>query len=235
MKVGTDGVLLGAWFSVINDTKSDVETKHPSRILDAGTGCGLIALMAAQRTGEGCHIDAIDIDKGCIEDAAANIANSPWRERISLYHTSFDDFVQQSRPALYDRIISNPPYFTASLLPSDSARAEARHTLSLSLRQLVRGAAHLLRPDGLLAVVLPSTASALFLNECHDAGLGLHRRTDLYPFLHAPAKRVLLEMEFGVEEEEVTNRLSRLVIHGASPGEFTPEYRALTGDFYLKF
>lgn len=299
MKVGTDGVLLGAWFDAGGTGASGGAGRQAEagvgegvggpgagsgagaengprdggprsgqtcgslrRILDVGTGSGLIALMAAQRTaGEGGPhapavgqpdsplipqapplIAAIDIDPDCIADAAQNAKNSPWSERITVQHIAFGDLVRLSAPATFDRILSNPPYFSDSLLPPDSGRAGARHTLSLSPRQLARGAARLLAPGGLLAVILPPSEAEIFITECAVAGLYPRRRTEVRAFAHTPPKRVLLEMGFGQSDTQ-TGRLTiheaprsaQEVVHNAAPEEFAPEYRALTRDFYLKF
>lgn len=248
MKVGTDGVLLGAWFDAGSDDGDKV-----GRILDIGSGCGLIALMAAQRTTNNIHIDAIDIDKDCIADAATNIDASPWAGRITLHHIAFDDFARETPAVAYDRIVSNPPYFTDSLLPPDSGRAGARHTVSLALGDLARGAARLLKPNGLLAVILPPEEAGTFIAECGAARLHPRRRTTVHAFAHTPPKRVLLEL--GFDQSTLTQTAShhaatpppqpepspsaakedRLVIHGSAHGTFTAEYQALTRDFYLKF
>lgn len=245
MKVGTDGVLLGAWFDAgsdfwgmaAEDLASGTSAGGLRHILDVGTGCGLIALMAAQRTNDRSVqdglplIDAIDIDAECCADAVQNTKNSPWSRRITVRHIAFDDFVRQSVPATFDRILSNPPYFNDSLLPPDSGRAGARHTLSLSPRQLARGAARLLAPGGLVAVILPPAEAETFISECAATGLHPRRRTEVCAFAHTPPKRVLLEIGFGQSDTQT----SRLTIHGATPEIFTSEYRALTKDFYLKF
>ena len=120
MKVGTDGVLLGAW--------TDVSSSQ--QILDIGTGTGLIALMLAQRNVT-AHITAIDIDEEAIEQAQGNIAASPWKNRIEVMK---QDFCQYSANRLFDTIVSNPPYFNQSLKGPDSQRNTARHTDSLELQ-----------------------------------------------------------------------------------------------------
>ena len=131
MKVGTDGVLLGAW--------CPVEGIH--RVLDVGTGCGVIALMVAQRNSEAV-ITGIDIDEGAIEEAGLNYANSPWSERLTATLADFNDMKDNDR---FDLIVSNPPYFTNGVLPTGDARTTARHTGSLSYRQLIEGASLITR------------------------------------------------------------------------------------------
>lgn len=247
MKVGTDGVLLGAWFDIEMDVPGEEEPDpqvRPHRILDIGTGCGLIALMAAQRVAAGqaantdavvalpaVHVDAIDIDRGCIADAQVNVSKSPWGDAITLWHKSLDEFAQIAPRAAYDRIVSNPPYFSNSLLPPDRGRATARHTFSLSLTQLVSKAAGLLKSGGLLSAILPVSETEQFMAACISAGLCLHRMVEVRPFAGASPKRALLEAGFAPREPQ----RGTLTIHEANHEEYTAEYRSLTKEFYLKF
>ena len=141
MKVGTDGTLLGAWASL----------RSAGTILDIGTGTGLIAIMAAQRSPE-ARITAIDIDADCITQARENVAASPWSDRIEVVHSSLQDF----EPAIrFERIISNPPYFVDSLRSPDAARSTARHTDTLPFAELSQGVSRLLSPTGRFALILP--------------------------------------------------------------------------------
>ena len=145
MKVGTDGVLLGAWCPVEN----------VRRVLDVGTGCGVIALMVAQRNSTAV-IDAIDIDHDAIEEAVLNFERSPWSDRLSATEGDYNDL--QSSGEGYDLIISNPPYFTNGVMPTGDARTTARHTGTLSYPQLLDGATRLLTVAGTLAIITPSDA-----------------------------------------------------------------------------
>ena len=142
MKVGTDGTLIGAWFSA---------NCNNCRILDIGTGTGLIAIMAAQRFSD-AQIIGIDIDSDCIEQARENVAASPWSERISIIHSALQEFTSSKG---FDVIISNPPYFVDSLLSPDDKRSTARHTTSLSFSDLFDGVERLLAQDGTFALILP--------------------------------------------------------------------------------
>ncbi|NJM24894.1 MAG: methyltransferase [Bacteroidia bacterium] len=158
MKVGTDGVLLGAWTEL---------TGSELRILDVGTGSGVIALMLAQRSAANTHIDAIDIDEAGLEEARLNFDRSPWPTRLHVVHTA----VQLYHAERYDLIVSNPPYFINSLRGHDDARNRARHTVSLSYAELIAAAARLLATNGSFNVILPAPAYTQFTDMALAAGL----------------------------------------------------------------
>ncbi len=224
MKVGTDGVLLGAWMRL---DPSDC------RLLDIGTGTGVVALMAAQRTeGYSTRIDAIEIDPSSCRQAAENIAESPWSDRIVLHPASLQEFaLEKSRSALFDHIFSNPPYFSDSLESPDAARNRARHTATLDYETLLRCSADLLHPQGRLSLVLPIQESEKMINLALDKELCITRRTDVRTTVKNAPKRVLLEFS----RANRTPELNELIIEGATPGCYTEAYRNLTRDFYLKF
>ena len=215
MKVGTDGILLGAWAPVANSC----------RVLDIGTGSGLIALMLAQRSVPDCYIDAVELDLDAASQARANVAASPWATRVSIIESAIQDY--QAAP--YDLIVSNPPYFVAGQSFQDPARALARHTGGLDSRALLTACNRLLSQDGQLALVLP-TAMA-------DEILCISVDYDLYGVCYAAvitragkeANRVLLLL--GRE----LNRLERdeIVINSAD-GAHSDRYTQLTHPFYLK-
>lgn len=215
MKVGTDGVLLGAWCPV-TDARS---------VLDVGTGCGVIALMVAQRNASAV-IDAIDIDHDAVEEAQINFANSPWGDRLAAHECDFNRW----DPAVqYDLIVSNPPFFTDSLLPPDDARSLARHTQALSYSQLIEGAARLLSDDGTLALISPTDAEQAIISAAAFASLPARRITRVIPVENAPAKRILWQLS----RRDVPYREESLTI-ARHDGTFTDEYIALTRAFYLK-
>lgn len=218
MKVGTDAVLLGAW----------ADTSFCRNILDIGTGTGIIALMLAQRSQ--ATVEAIDIDKEACVQATENAAASPYTERIKVVHASCADFAASNQQKRYDLIVSNPPYFINSLKCPDNKRTVARHTDTLLLSDLIREAQTLLSPSGRIALVLPyeqleevkALASANHLYIC--------RQTDVIPTPGAAPKRLL--MELSTTEENIKNR-DTLTIEEARH-QYTPEYIALTKEFYLK-
>ena len=217
MKVGTDGVLLGAWVRL---------TGAERRLLDIGTGTGVIALMLAQRTTE-AEVTAIDIDS--VEEARYNFSESPWADRLTAHQQAVQHFDAES----FDVIVSNPPYFVDALLCPDEGRTTARHTVSLSFEELRDAVCRLLKTEGRFAVVLPTQEAARFESVCRGK-LTPVRRTEVRTTpRHAP-KRVLLEL---MHSEAVTASAvcDELTIGTGRHEEFTPQYRALTHDFYLKF
>lgn len=214
MKVGTDGVLLGAWFSVRGDER---------RILDIGTGTGVIALMAAQRT-PAESIVAVDIDRPSAECAAGNFRNSPWAGRLRAECAAVQDFDDGT----FDLILSNPPYFVDSLLPDKAGRIVSRHTEMLSIRQLGESICRLLSPDGRCAVILPPQQMEEL---CASVPLHVVRRCSVRTVPGGPVKRVMAELSRVPSDMEV----SELVIETDVRGRFSDEYRRLTCDFYLKF
>ena len=143
MKVGTDGVLLGAW----------VDTSNTENILDIGTGTGLIAIMLAQRT-QTAQIDAVEIDNHACSQAQANMEASPWNDRLKSIESSIQDFAKLSQTE-YDLIVSNPPFFTGGTLSAQNDRNNVRHTVKLPNGELLSSARRLLKKDGRFCVVLP--------------------------------------------------------------------------------
>lgn len=215
MKVGTDGVLLGAWCPV----------EGTRRALDVGTGCGVIALMVAQRN-PSAIIDAIDIDHDAIEEAKLNFENSPWSERLTAIDGDFNGIDVETH---YDLIISNPPYFTNGILPTGDARTTARHTGSLSYRQLIEGASRLLTGEGSLALITPTNAEQEIIEAATFASLPVRQVTRVIPVDGAIAKRTLwLLSQHNLPYHEDTLTIAH------SDGAFTSEYIALTSAFYLK-
>lgn len=221
MKVGTDGVLLGAWCSIPSDA---------GRALDIGTGTGLIALMTAQR-GTKIMVDAIEIDAMSAEQAQRNVADSPWADRITVIRDDIREFAAAEQ-CIYDLLVTNPPYFTESLLPPDKARTTARHTTLLDHGQLVAAAAKLLGAEGIFATILPFAQAETFIALAIRNGLHLARRTDVCPTPDSPPKRTLMEFS-----RRITIRPSTgiLVIESGQRHRYSEEYKALTQDFYLKF
>lgn len=216
MKVGTDGVLLGAWANIEN-VKS---------ILDIGTGTGLIALMLAQRST--AQIDAIDIDEDAISDARFNFSHSPWDSRLALFHTSLQDYAETT-PKRYDLIVSNPPYFNHKHQTANNARTVARQHETLNFSDLLLGASKLLNPEGHFAVVLPFEAENQFRIEALKHGLFTTRAMRVKPNHNRPYKRILLQIQHQKDkliEEELT--IETNIRH-----VYTPEFTRLVRDFYL--
>lgn len=214
MKVGTDGVLLGAWARV----------EHCVRILDMGTGTGLVALMAAQRSS--ADILAIDLDADAVAQAAENVAASPWSTRIQVMEA---DARQLDSEFFFDAILCNPPFFENSLKCPDSARTMARHTDTLSFDELARSAAHLLAPRGELSVVIPYDRAHDMTVSAACSGLFATRQTIVVPVEGGKPKRILMAFT----REGAPHAVETLCIHDAQRN-YTPQYVRLVEEFYLK-
>lgn len=218
MKIGTDGVLLGAWTPLENT---------PYSIMDIGTGTGIIALMLAQRSNAE-QIDAMEIDDDAYEQAVDNFENSPWGDRLFCYHAGLDEFLEEPEDE-YDIIVSNPPFYTEDYTSGDDQRDKARFTASLPFEDLVEAAALLLSDNGIFSVIIP------FKEE--DNFVALAKDLDLFPFKitrvkGTPTTDIKRSMiAFSRDEREIAT--DELIIETARH-EYTPEYIALTKDFYLK-
>ncbi|WP_418849773.1 tRNA1(Val) (adenine(37)-N6)-methyltransferase [Phocaeicola sp.] len=215
MKVGTDGVLLGAW----------AEAESSQKILDIGTGTGLIAIMLAQRYPLS-QITAIEIDEAAAAQAKMNVARSPWMKRIQVICNDFSLFQTESK---YNLIVSNPPYFVNALNCPDKQRNMARHTCELNYELLFRRSAHLLEKQGRVCVIIPTEAEKLVIGTAWKYKLYPSRCLHVFTKPDKPSRRVLIS--FSHEEHEcIEETLCIEVEHH----QFTPEYIALTKDFYLK-
>ena len=219
MKVGTDGVLLGAWARV----------EHCKRILDMGTGTGLVALMAAQRSQ--ADIVAIDLDADAVAQASENVAASPWKERIHVMQADArnSEFKIQNSEFFFDSILCNPPFFENSLKSPDAARTMARHTDTLSFDELSRSAARLLAPEGELSVVIPYDRAQDMTVSAACNGLFATRQTIVVPVEGGKPKRILMSFT----REGAAHAVETLCIQDAQR-HYTPEYVRLVEDFYLK-
>lgn len=217
MKVGTDGVLLGAW--------ADVQGCH--EVIDAGSGTGVIALMAAQRLASApadWHVTAVELDADAASQAAENVSASPWQERIEVMH---GDFRTLSLPAA-DLVLCNPPFFSRALRCPDEGRATARHDDCLTLQDLARTSARILTEEGTLAVVLPYDRRDEMTVAAAAESLFLTRVTAVCSVRGKAPKRVLMQFSRHGRHHDVQT----LCIE-ERPGEYSAEYRALTHDFYL--
>lgn len=221
MKVGTDGVLLGAWANV----------EKSNRILDIGTGTGLIALMLAQRTPNTTTIDAIDSNELAIKQATQNIANSPWPNKVQPYQQPFQKFTESLEPT-YDLIVSNPPYFVNSYKAKKQARNEARHTDSLSFQELLAGVKKCLLPTGKFCVILPFESGKNFQELAQNFSLYPTKICSIKPTPNKAPKRLLLEVS-NVCLSNINKQT--LVIETDKRHKYTNNYQDLTKDFYLNF
>lgn len=215
MKVGTDGVLLGAWADVA----------QAKRILDVGTGTGVIALIMAQRSLPTAHIDAIDIAAEAFEQATDNVLQSPWPTKVSVHKIPLQDF--EGLP--YDLIVSNPPFFNKSYKPPEVSRTQARHTDTLSHEALLHNARRLLTPNGKLNLILPETEGNQLLSHAREMGWYCSRLCTFRSRKEKPVERLLLELQLtaSITIEEQLTLYERDEI-------WSPEYQSLTRELYLK-
>ncbi len=216
MKVGIDGVLLGAW----------ADFKDASRILDIGTGTGLLALMAAQRSA--ARIDAVELEPEAASEALLNFQNSDWKSRLCLSQCAFQDF----EPGIcYDHIISNPPFFENSPLPPGSKRAQARHNHSLCLEELLEKSSKLLSAKGKISLILPSDKEERLRFLVTKLHLYINRFCLVASDETKKPHRLLVELSYCPVRADVQH----ILIRYAGTSGYTSEYKEITSDFYLAF
>ena len=222
MKVGTDGVLLGAWASALGT--------NARRVLDIGTGTGLIAMMVAQKNQQ-ASIEGIDIDKASVEQAKENVKSSPFVSRITIDNKDFNNIELFSHN--YDLIVSNPPFYEEETLGGKHARDAARHTTSLPFKTLVENASKLLDGDAssnaLFCVIIPSSAANDFIALCATRSLYLRERIDVRSNSYKPPIRAMLAFTKGALKESTTRTLT-LYDQGNLR---SAQYNEFTEDFYL--
>ena len=217
MKVGIDGVLLGAWADV----------RDCCTILDIGTGTGLIALMLAQRSK--AEITAIEIEKNAAEAATVNVAASPWKERVKVEHISLQEFAA-SNSQQFDLIVSNPPFFQNSFKAASGGRTLARHNDSLPFSTLCEITSQLLTEQGRCAFIVPVMVTGEIETLARKNGLFLQRKTLVIPNEKKAPNRVLLEMG----KIEIAAGTDNITIYN-NDGSRTEAFKKLTCDFYLKY
>ncbi len=216
-KVTTDSVILGAWADF-----TDANT-----VLDIGTGTGLLALMTAQR----CNADiiAIEPDPDSYLQALSNVSDSKWHNRITVLHTSLQEFVSGTDNK-YDVIISNPPYFSGSLLNPDYRKAMARHNFSLPMDVMASASSRLLSERGKLHLVLPAVDGEVFIEKAREYGLYCTATMLVKPTPYLPPKRILISLSRRLRNRET----NFLVVEKGERHEYSDEYISLTSDFYLE-
>ncbi|WP_436893125.1 tRNA(1)(Val) (adenine(37)-N(6))-methyltransferase TrmN [Siccibacter turicensis] len=217
MKVGTDGILLGAWAPVA----------RVKRILDIGTGSGLLALMLAQRTADDVCIDAVELDPQAAQQAMENCQASPWRVRITLHTADIQSWAQQQTQR-YELIVSNPPYYPQGVECATPERQQARYTTTLDHSALLHAAAQCITEEGFFCVVLPESEGAAFTQKALDMGWHQRLRTDIAETDSRLPHRVLLAFSPRAGE-----RFSdRLTIRGPDQ-RYSDAYCGLTQAFYF--
>lgn len=218
LKIGTDAVLLGAAMTVRASDRN---------CLDAGTGTGVIALMAAQRLWDekaGFRIDAIEVDGPSADEAALSFRESPWSDRLSCYHARLQDFTPEVK---YDLIFSNPPYYDNSLTCPDDRATAARHSGSMSYRDIFVFASDHLSKDGRISLILPSESEKMLVRAGASFGFHLFRIIRISTTERKPAKRIIAEFSRTSRDADE----ERLVLQDGE--RRTDGYAALTKDFYL--
>ena len=216
MKVNTDGALLGAWVSV----------REANRILDVGTGTGLVALMLAQRAPADSSVTALEIDADAVEQARENVYRSPWRERVNVLRMDFREYVDTEK---FDVIVSNPPYFEGSLICPNQQRTVARHNTSLTHEELLAGVSSLLTEKGEFTVIIPTdivkafviTAQKYYLYPRKQLSV-ITNKTSLKP------KRTLICFSFDKKE-----CFKEELLIEVAPKRYSEEYVRLMRDYYL--
>ena len=216
MKVGTDGVLLGAW----------TDTREASNIADIGTGTGLIAIMLAQKCG--ANITGIEINEDAAIQAKENMDNTLWHDRLNAVKADINDYYLYNE-SKFDLIVSNPPFFIEDVKGYSEKRNMARHTDSLDFTSLVKAVSYMLTSDGRFCVILPATCSTDFIGEAIKTGLVLTKRTEIITKPGVKPKRIL--MEFCKGHKNAPTEFSQLLL--SANGEKTDEYIELTKDYYL--
>ncbi|MGZ9674758.1 tRNA1(Val) (adenine(37)-N6)-methyltransferase [Flavobacterium sp. GNP001] len=219
MKIGTDGVLLGAWTPIIN---------NPFSILDIGAGTGIIALMLAQRSNAE-QIDALEIDEDAYEQATDNFENSPWSDRLFCYHAGLDEFVEEPEDE-YDLIVSNPPFYTEDYKTENEQRDLARFADAMPFDELIEAADLLLSENGIFSVIIPYKEEENFIALANEYELYPLKITHVKGTPTTEIKRSLLAFS---RKETIDYTVDELIIEIARH-IYTPEYIALTKDFYLK-
>lgn len=218
MKIGTDGVLLGAWVSVNDNLDS---------ILDIGTGTGIIALQLAQRS-DALTVDAFEIDDNAYEQAVENFENSDWGDRLFCYHASLEEFTSEVDEK-YDLIVSNPPFYKDEFETDDSARNKARFTSSLSFEELLFSVSKLLAKNGTFSVIIPFKEEENFIALAEQNSLFVNKICRVKGTLSSEIKRSLLTFSFHESEIETEDLTIEIKRH-----QYTDAYQKLVKYFYLK-
>lgn len=215
MKVGIDATILGIW----------TEIQDQNQVLDVGCGCGVVSLLLASRAC--CFVTAIDIDQPSVTECTENFACSPYSDRLLARHTSLQTFGTSSGQ-FFDRIVSNPPFFTTGSASENWRLGQARHTKSLTYNDLITYSFSLLKPDGRFTVVLPYSSRKRFIEESRKSGFYLIHELLIFPLRGMPPNRIYLS--FAKHEAKPFSEMLNLREENR---QFTNEYSNLVKDFLL--
>ncbi|MCA0131573.1 tRNA1(Val) (adenine(37)-N6)-methyltransferase [Winogradskyella alexanderae] len=218
MKIGTDGVLLGAWSEINHD---------PKTILDIGAGTGVISLMLAQRVPQS-FIEAIEIDSEAFEQCTENFENSPWADRLFCYHASLLEFVEEAEDK-YDLIVCNPPFYSEDYKTNNKARDLARFSDAMPFEHLIYAVARLLDDYGVFCTIIPFKEQNKFVELAKQVNLQITKHTLVRGNKDSEIKRSLLSFSF----RPLPHKISEITIENKRH-QYTSEYMELTKEFYLK-
>ncbi|GAB4025256.1 tRNA1(Val) (adenine(37)-N6)-methyltransferase [Spirosoma gilvum] len=232
MKVCTDACVLGAYADIGDGAESTAAESMESRLLDIGTGTGLLALMAAQRNPT-LTIDAVEVDQDAFEQASENVAASPFAKRVTVVHERIQDF---GGGQVYDRILTNPPFYTNHLRSPDAAVNRALHTDELPFGELVEAVVRLMKTNGQWWVLLPPYEAGKLAELARQSGLYPLRRLSVRHHEQKPFFRVITGFSF-IKSDPVDERLTIYELNAQSKSgvSYTPEFRSLLKDYYLIF
>jgi tRNA1Val (adenine37-N6)-methyltransferase len=221
MKIGTDGILLGAWCSLKDNT---------NKILDIGSGTGVISLMLAQRFNN-TTIDSVEIEKNAYEQSVENFERSVWADRLFCFHSTFQDFAKERKEdgETYDLIISNPPFYTDNVKNNNRARNKARSTSFLSFVELISGVSKILSNQGEFTTIIPFKEEAKFIEISKQNNLFLNKICRVKGNNNSDIKRSLLTFSFYKKQLDENNLIIETSRH-----LYTDEYINLTKNFYIK-
>lgn len=217
-KVGTDGVLLGAWANIEKD----------KNILEIGSGSGVISIMLAQRN-YSAKITGIEIDPQSVTESKSNILQCPWHERIKVIKTDLQHFMTEQK---FDHIITNPPFFSNSTKSKNKRKNETRHTETLSFDDIISFGQHYLQKNGTLSIILPKEEGTFFISQAIKKNFTLNRVTSVRSKINKPIERLLIEFIY-LSTENRTIKEETLVIQNEQRNDYTEDYIKLTEAFYL--
>ena len=234
MKVGTDGVLLGVLAPVVigerNLSVAENSESQP-KILDIGTGTGLVAIMLAQRCNGGAKVVGVEIDFDAAAQAQENADATDWQ--IKIYNTSIQSFTENTSEK-FDLIVSNPPYFINSLKALEKSRNTARHTDELSFQDLAHSASKLLSLDGKFSVIIPYSSEKEFISIAKEENLQVEAVVHVIPKVGKDIKRSVITFCKSEKNEDCNINVTQLVIETENRHYYSEEFKRLTADFYLK-
>jgi tRNA1Val (adenine37-N6)-methyltransferase len=218
MKIGTDGVLLGAWTSIEH---------NPFNVLDIGAGTGILSLMIAQRS-YAENIEALEIDDDAFEQCAENFENSPWNDRLFCFHASLMEYIE-AVDEKFDLIICNPPFYTEDYKTEDEARNVARFNDAMPMEHIIFAVINFLSDKGKFSIIIPYKEEEKYIDEASLIHLFPNRILRVRGNANSDIKRSLIEFSYS----ESPINISELIIE-TERHQYTEDYINLTKDFYLK-